>query len=129
MNDKAQIILDLLQNNVEREDIWSQRLKRWRDKAASWLEHPNQFGEPPSEFREACLEAARVLADIGIEVGEHDVREALTKRRRELSRSVRFFGRPKRLPLPIHPNSSLQRNALLAGLRSANWFGPCSARG
>jgi len=129
MTDKAQIIFDLVLNNVERDYSWSQKLKRWRDKAKAWLEHPDSFGEPPPGFREACLEAARALVGMGQVIDEPDVRQALIKRRRQRVPPIDRFGRPKHLPLAIHPNSSLQRNALLAGLRSANWFGPCSARG
>lgn len=128
MTGKAQIILDLLLNNVERDETWPPSLARWQEKAQRHFESRCSGLSPPG-FREACLEAARELANLGIEVGEKEIRTALTQRRRRRTRLFDDFGRPKRLPPSLDPDPSFRRAAFGVGFTSIHWFGPCSARG
>ncbi|MFA5186012.1 MAG: hypothetical protein WC551_05980 [Patescibacteria group bacterium] len=128
MTNKAQIILDLLLNNVERDETWSPSLACWREKAQRHFDS-RCGGLPPPGFREACLEAARELANLGIEVGEKEIRAALSEGRSRRTRLFDDFGRPKRLPPSLDPDSSLRRAAFGTGFTSIHWFGPCSARG
>lgn len=128
MTNKAQIILDILLNNVERDESWPPTLARWREKAQRHFESRCN-GLPPSGFREACLEAACELANLDIGVGENEIQAVLSERRRRGLRLIDDFGRPKRLPLSLDSDPSLRRAAFGFGFSSIHWFGPCSARG
>lgn len=128
MNQKAQIIVDLILKTAERDDSWPRELEGWRDRAKATLENPHSFDLPPPGFREACLEAARILEGMGYQIDEPDINKALAKRRWGMTPKLDEFGKPTRLP-PANREQSIRFVAFHVGFRSCGWFGPCSARG